>query len=226
MAYVARGLLDHGNRASVECDGKGMGPLHYAAVHGNTQIAQRLLDLGEDVDKTSAVKGIAALHIASTPEMAALLVSHGADVAARNACGQSPLHVACKAGRVGVVRVLLDHIDVAVATHRDFRGRSALDLAAAAGSVEVVRLLLENGFHIHLWGNEEQTRYPLHIACVRNDVEVARELLRYWADPAVRMSAWHLALRWGSKETAMVLLKHGVNVSETMKSTLATWGCV
>ena len=76
-------------------------------------------------------------------EAVAALISHGADVNARNEFGQTPLMYASKWGHAKVVEALLDAgADKELkATSGDWEGKTALDLARDENKGDVVAIL-------------------------------------------------------------------------------------
>ena len=74
--------------------------------------------------------------------IADLLVSHGANVNARNSAGATPLHDAALAGQAAVITILLDQgADINV-RDTEYRGHPLFN-AASWGRADAVRLLLE-----------------------------------------------------------------------------------
>ena len=84
----------------------------------------------------------------SLPDVARLLLEHGADVNAQisDGSGRTPLHAAIgsdPSDRAEVVRVLLEHganVDV-----EDAKGRTPFQIASANGYDEIMKLLSEHG---------------------------------------------------------------------------------
>jgi uncharacterized protein len=119
-----------------------------AAAAGDAETVRRLL--AEDPTLATAYndEGWTALHLAATPEIAAMLLDAGADVDARNrhkfaGPGNSPLSAAVYQQRNEVVRLLIGRgADV---NRGDNSGFTPLHLAVANGCVESARTLLEAG---------------------------------------------------------------------------------
>jgi len=81
----------------------------------------------------------------SLPDVARLLLEHGADVNAQllDGSGRTPLHVTMQHHTVEVVRVLLEH--GANAGAADSYGRTPHRIASAKGHGEIIKLLSEHG---------------------------------------------------------------------------------
>jgi ankyrin repeat protein len=121
-------------------------PLHLAALRGDAEEVERLLNGGADPNVRD-VFGRTPLHYAAARNhkaAAELLLSRGADPNAKDESGETPLDLAAKWWAawfcdVDVARVLLERGAEADALE------AALESAVAAGCVEVVELLLSRG---------------------------------------------------------------------------------
>jgi ankyrin repeat protein len=170
-------LLRHNGADVNACYGDGATPLHGAAWHGDFEMVQLLLNYKVDVDSQDRY-GWTSMHAVSQglsfipnicqslPDVARLLVEHGANVNARisdGACpGQTPLHLVARYNRIEVVQVVLEHgADVAA---EDNQGRTPLHMASGwnNGTVEVARVLLEHGANVD--AKFHQGRTPFQIA--------------------------------------------------------------
>ncbi len=143
---TVRALLKQGADVNA-AQGDGMTALHWAAMHGDLELADVLLYAGANVRATSRLGRQTPLHVASQNGAGAVvkaLIARGADVAAASSTGATPLMLAAQSGHVDAVTALLDaHADVnAVETAN---GQSALMFAAAFDRAEVVRLLTARG---------------------------------------------------------------------------------
>ncbi|CAH8590377.1 unnamed protein product [Dicrocoelium dendriticum] len=150
-----------------------------------------------------------------------LLLEHGANIMAKNAHEQTPLHVAAIHGRFSIVRKLLDQTPI-VAYERDEDGNLALHLAAKHGYPQVMKTLLEQTMQVnerngHGWtplafaaahnhpecvkillqegaevnSKEKSNMTPLFLACRGGHVDVVGILLEAGADPGIRVSRGH-----------------------------------
>jgi ankyrin repeat protein len=148
---LARLLHRNGTSVSPRRDSQWT-PLHSAALDGDTEMVQILVELNADIN-AEAVDMSTPLHFASNNflnrdslnkvKVARCLLEHGADANSRREDGFTPLHNALKCGLVEVARVLIEHgadIDA-----MDDEGRTPLRLASEEGRDEVVKLLMEYG---------------------------------------------------------------------------------
>lgn len=139
-----------------------------------------LLKHGAKVSEASA-GGNTPLIIASfacgSVEVVKELLSHGADLTAKNHAGANALMAAAEAGDAAVVRVLLDHGADPNSTARIVESNlsiSALMIAAQMGHMDCVKLLLERGADVNLTTEHGNA---LHFAAFTNRREIARLLL-------------------------------------------------
>ena len=155
------------------------GPVQDAALAGDVETLEHLLDSGEPVDE----QGIATpLYFACQRgqfDAAALLVDRGADVNALSKWG-TPLHVAARRGSVDIVELLLQNGADPNITGGEY-SHTPLHEAAIGGSVGVGELLLEYGANVNA-----RTRWfepPIHFAQVKERSEFAQLLLDHGAAP-------------------------------------------
>jgi len=201
--------------SSFECPPQAMAtPLHYAAYWGLHEIAQFLIvERSQDVDALGFGLNETPLGVASRrgyPEVARVLLEHGADTDTIDIYGESPLDWASLGGHLEGVRVLLEH-DAGVDSLL-VGGPTALHTASSFGQVAVARFLLENGLDANTKDANDET--PLHVAT--ND-GIAQVLLEYGADPNARdgtnETPLHGVMWLESSGAARVLLENGVDVN-------------
>ncbi|OWK44361.1 ankyrin repeat domain-containing protein [Fimbriiglobus ruber] len=170
------------------------------------------------------------------------LIEQGADLNASSDYGESGLSVSSGAGRLDVVRVLLEagadpaplewtllHLVVAFGSlerirlqiqagddlnARDRWGRTAWLMSVLTGDIEKAELLLTAGANIEDRGRDGKT--PLMCAAKRADVAMTRWLLERGADPNSAnehgYTVLHMAAGAGSQECVRLLLNAGADV--------------
>jgi ankyrin repeat protein len=144
-AQAVRSLLEAGEDVDA-AQGDGMTALHWAAEHGDPELAALLIDAGAEVEPVTRLGDYRPLHLASKGGHAAVvtaLLEAGADPALATANGgTTPLHFAAASGSVGAVEALLGHGAAVDATEVAW-GQTPLMFAAAAGRVDAVHALLD-----------------------------------------------------------------------------------
>jgi len=168
---------------------KGLTPLYWAAVNGQTELVQKLIDI-TGVNTSCSDDGDMALHVASMSghiELVILLLEHQADVNASNHTdGVTPLYVAARNGHTEVVKLLVDHnADVNASRHTD--GATSLYVAAQNGHTEVVRLLVDHNADVNASRHTGVT--PLHVATLNGHTEVVKLLIDNNADSEIECFA-------------------------------------
>ncbi|VAH98438.1 unnamed protein product [Triticum turgidum subsp. durum] len=152
-----------------------------AAINGNLRLVKKM---ARKVDLRGAkdAKGDTVLHFAACKgslEICRFLVEDsGLDVDSASKTGETPMVYAALAGKVQVMRYLLDRgADPAV---RDDNGSTPLHYAAEEGHCEAVRLLLSKGVPVD---PVDHRGAPLQLAVAKDRVEVVKLLLEHGADP-------------------------------------------
>src|SRR5688500_5707063 len=143
---------------------------------------------GEDVNASDS-DGTRALHWAvraNELEVASLLLKAGADAAARNRLGLTPLYLAAANGNGPMIRALLEH--GADANHVEQSGETMLMVATRSGSADAVRALLERGVNPNIAAPQLQLT-ALMIAAEAGATDAVRVLLQHKADIHARTRA-------------------------------------
>ena len=187
MKRFARGLL--GSCVLTLALGGGVppeAPVADAAMRGDLDGVRALLRDGMDVNAAQG-DGMTALHWAAERgdvEMANVLVYGGALLEATTRLGAfTPLLVASRAGRGGVVQTLLEAgADVHARTST---GETALHYAAGTGRDDAVRALLAHGAEVDAV-EDSKGQTPLMFAAAYNRADVVRTLVEHGADLSAR----------------------------------------
>lgn len=231
-------------------------PIHYALRGAHPELAQLLLARGAQVDIYAAAGlgdlaqvqrlvtakpvlvqqrgpgGATALHFATTAPVATYLLAQGADVAAADDRGRSPLlwqaenqavvavlaahgaivsdiFLACALGDVAQVARLLDADPGLVHQHKDPRTGTPLHVAADKGRLAVAELLLQRGAQVNA-KTDLGAITPMHDAAFSGQTTMVASLLAHGADPNACDAEFNATpLKWarfnGQAETVALL---------------------
>ncbi|MHC5066180.1 MAG: ankyrin repeat domain-containing protein [Planctomycetota bacterium] len=139
-----RRLLESGADVNA-AQGDGMSALHWAAKHGDREMAEMLIFAGANLRTTTRLGGYTPLLIASADgdqEMIELLINRGADPNAKSATGTSALHLAAASGKADAVRELIDR-GAEVDSRENVAEQTPLMFAAARNRIEAMQVLLQ-----------------------------------------------------------------------------------
>jgi ankyrin repeat protein len=139
-------LLDRGANVKLATSADGTTALHWAVLHGELELAKRLIKSGAAVNarndygstplQEAAVKGEAA--------MIAALLAAGADPNTSNDEGETVLMSVARAGNVEAARLLIT-AGAKVNAVESWRGQTALMWASSQRNPQMVKLLLQSG---------------------------------------------------------------------------------
>ncbi|MEO8679542.1 MAG: ankyrin repeat domain-containing protein [Vicinamibacterales bacterium] len=132
--------------------GDGMTALHWAAMNGDTELAQMLLFAGANVRATTRIGAYTPLFLASQQghgPIVAALIKAGSEVKAVNGNGTTALMVAAASGEVDAVKALVDG-GADVNAKDPVRGQTPLMYAAAANRAGVIEFLASHGADVRL----------------------------------------------------------------------------
>ena len=125
---------------------EGLTPLLAAAQEGHTDICALLLAHGSNVNETTPLQNLTALHYAVAKghnTLVEALLSWGAETSPQNHLGQTPLYVASQEGHLRCVLSLLKA--GASLTLPDNQGMLPIHVAARWNKVEIIGTFLEHG---------------------------------------------------------------------------------
>ena len=128
--------------------GDGMTALHWAARHGQRELAEVLVFAGARLDSGTRIGRYTPLHIAAREgrrEVVEVLLRAGADpgVATTNS-GATPLHLAARSGDAGIISLLVEYGARVDATAGSWE-QTPLIFAAALNRVEAIDVLIASG---------------------------------------------------------------------------------
>jgi ankyrin len=205
---TVRVLLEMRGDVAVQ-DNEGQTPLHLAASNGHFSERVAMLDAHqEDM----------LLHLESEKdriEVIRLLYEHGADVAAVDNHGRTPLHSAVMNKDETVALLLIEKgADSTIWKERSKR-RMMIHIAAQNGYEKVVQVLLEIGRDVN--EPDDKRRTPLHYAAEEDRVATARLLLEKGAhieaEDSEHWTPLQSAASGGHVEIVRLLLEKGASTS-------------
>jgi ankyrin repeat protein len=198
--------------------GAAAGPLLDAVKLRDGTTVRVLLQQTADANEVDA-DGTGALHWAvheNDVELARLLLHAGANAAAANRYGVTPLDLASENGAAAMVQMLLEHgADPSSVTE----GESALLTAARTGDVATLRVLLAHGADVNAaerWKGQTALMWAAH----ENNAAAVALLLEAGAERDARSTAGDFtallfAVRAGAIDAVRALLDAGADVNET-----------
>ena len=121
-------------------------PLHVAAQNDGASTLARLLQAGGSSGSRSLIGGTVVHAALDSPACVAVLLSHGADLRARDEAGRTLAHLAAMVGRLDVIEVLAVHdICLVAKAGVDELGATPQLYASACGDVAMVAYLILSG---------------------------------------------------------------------------------
>jgi ankyrin repeat protein len=228
-------LLSKGAKASTQ-DERGMTPFVIAARNGHVGVARLLLEhMAEgDVNARDNYGRTVLFHAATfgREDMVAFLLSKGANATIQpNEGWGPPLEEAMAEGHVGVVRLLLEHMEGQDIDTRSSQGKTGFYYAASNGHEDMVAFLLSKGANATIQDDEGRT--PLMQASIEGHMEVARLLLEHMGGQGLNTTdnegrtALHYAAYEGYDEAVSLLLAKGAdpNITDLDGSTALACAC-
>ncbi|KAJ5386397.1 hypothetical protein N7509_008938 [Penicillium cosmopolitanum] len=203
-------MLNHesSHRIDVTTPGpRGSTPLHYAAYFDYHEVAERLIQLGADVDATdydlkTPLFNAVLNHSIRTAEV---LLNHGAIVDVRPGIDSStPLHHTISYGIPNNRMAALLLESGADILTPDRLGNTPLHEAASSGDFHTAHRLLER--HVEIEPLNHQGETPIQIAATRKHMTIVQLLLQHDPDPVCRGLFQNLDLKNYGQPQALPLL--------------------
>ncbi|MFN8059691.1 MAG: ankyrin repeat domain-containing protein [Vicinamibacterales bacterium] len=234
---AVRSLLRQGGDVNA-AQGDGMTALHWAAMHGQLELARMLLSAGANHRATTRLGGYTPLHLASQSGQASVvqaLLEGGAAVNVLTQTGATALMFAARSGSVDVTTLLLDR-GADVNAKEPVHGQTALMVAAGTDRADVVSLLMKRGADSSATSavldlvklaeptDDERPRRGDGAGATRADVAGLTRPFRYNELIGAQggLSALHFAARQGSAGALHALLQAGADVNLASTSDRAT----
>lgn len=193
--------------------------LIHALYSDQVDVAKMLIAQGADVKKAverDIMQGQTALHWARDAELVKMLLARGADVNAKDADGNTPLHVAAVKAPRDVVELLVAH--GADRNAKDDRDRTPMHCAAIAGQKDAVELLITDS---NLSAHDNSGATPLHDALEYNHDAVAKLLIEKGADVNAKdkydIPPLNIALEKCFVDSAKLLIDKGADINAKCK---------
>ena len=149
--------------------------IHRAADSGNDLLLGKVLALCGNKDLQNAI-GKTCLHLATAGNHLScvrIAIENGVSQHIVDACGELPIHYACRHGFLEIADILIAH-DGNVVNRASELGQTPLHLAAKHGNVSVIRLLLKQGASAN--ASTKNQELPAHFALAKGYDEALRLL--------------------------------------------------
>ena len=190
-----------------------LAPLHYAAIHGQKEIAELLIAAGADVSANTTTRGT-PLHLVTFEghkENFKLLIAEGADVNAIIVSGPLQFNVgdiALNFTTDGEIAALLrKHGGM---TSEELRsGMTPLHLAAVNGHKEIVELLIAKGADVNekIASGSNKNKTPLDFAVIKKQNETANLLRTHGGKTAEELALMPRLVQRGPREFSFLVKK-------------------
>lgn len=228
-AATVRALLKKGVDVN-EAQGDGTTALHWAAIHGDAEMAQMLIYAGANLRATTRLGAYTPLYLAARGGHAAVvaaLLAAGADPKVATANGATPLMIAAAAGDTRTITALVEN-GSDVNAKDAAKGETPLMFAAAYNRAEAVKLLLAKGADhaattkivdlAALTAPEEESMARMRGGAAPGRVDIPGATRSYRYNELISsqggMSALHFAARQGFTDTVKALVEGGADLNQ------------
>uniref|UniRef100_A0A8C1RFU7 phospholipase A2 n=1 Tax=Cyprinus carpio TaxID=7962 RepID=A0A8C1RFU7_CYPCA len=219
-------------------DAQGQTPLHLACERGDVGCVRELLEECQARTDIKDKNGETPMHCAAKQDSLVLCAQMCMGVNELNAAGETPIHIACRLGRVEAVKGLLGggarcdimgsngypiHTAMKFSEKRcrtrifSFNFKHQSKSTSGGGSDlwrNMSRVLLDRGCNINYLSKTGES--PLHILTKRGRFEAAMTLLTHGADPNIKgqdgNTALHLAMKLDHMDLIKALMVFGADV--------------
>ena len=190
-----------------------LAPLHYAAIHGQKEIAELLIAAGADVSANTTTRGT-LLHLVAFEghkEIIELLIAEGADVNAIIVSGPLQFNV----GDIALNFTTDSEIAALLRKHggmtsEELRsGMTPLHLAAVNGHKEIVELLIAKGADVNekIASGSNKNKTPLDFAVIKKQNETANLLRKHGGKTAEELALMPRLVQRGPREFSFLVKK-------------------
>ena len=178
------------------------GPIKDAALSGDTETLQALLQEGADPDEDGIATPLYFASQRGETEAVALLLRYGADPNALSKWG-APLHIASRQGHSEIVRMLLDNGANPNLQAGEY-DTTPLHGAASTGDIQIVALLLDHDADPNIRAVGRRRGPPIHYAGEKGHDDVVallkeRGARAIEADPITRSELQEAGLEVGRR---------------------------
>ena len=190
-----------------------LAPLHYAAIHGQKEIAELLIAAGADVSANTTTRGT-PLHLVTFEghkENFKLLIAEGADVNAIIVSGPLQFNV----GDIALNFTTDSEIADLLRKHGGMTGEelrsgmTPLHLAAVNGHKEIVELLIAKGADVNekIASGSNKNKTPLDFAVIKKQNETANLLRTHGGKTAEELALMPRLVQRGPREFSFLVKK-------------------
>ncbi|ANZ75654.1 BA75_02854T0 [Komagataella pastoris] len=173
-------ILENGSLSVNELDEENLTGIHWAGLNNRYSVCKYLIEKGADLSLEGGELSATPLHFAAQRGhvyISDLMLSHGANVTAKDSLGADILQAAVLSGNVLLVIYLLNTQDQCNINTHDKNLLTPLHWASYRGDALTVDILLKHGADVTMVDNKGFT--PLYWALTRPDIRIIKSLVAY-----------------------------------------------